>query len=98
MEIKRENGDQYRIEVRFWKEILSQRASYDVTVLLRAKGKRKWENVHSTDDYAWRRLNNAGRAAYELAKQLEHVTAEEIDAAKLACWEALKPEPTNTNQ
>lgn len=94
MEIKRENGDRYQIKASFCAKGVMNAPEYYVDVLWCPKGKRKFVDVHSTDSYEWRRLDNPGRGAYKLAKQLQHVTADEIDSAKLACWELLKPEPT----
>ena len=90
-ELARENGTKYRIQVRARTEWHSDSIHYAVGVFQKEKGKRTWCNLHNSDDYAWRRLQNEDRAKYEMGKYLEHVTASEIQEVKLELWEKLKP-------
>ena len=54
--------------------------------------KRTWTNVHSTDDYTWRKLGPKEREAYIAKKQFEVCTPDEIMSVMLKTWESLKPE------
>lgn len=65
---------------------------WQISVATCQPGKRKFINVHSTDDYTWRALKGQEREDYILQKQLAVCTPDEILAVRLKVWESLKPE------
>lgn len=88
--LKRENGDTFKISVSLWVD--SNSFSYTISVHKRGKGKKKWLDVHDSNDYRWRALNQYDRKTAVLNKYLEFVTADEILAAKKQLWNLLNPE------
>lgn len=92
--IKRESGDQHKIDVDFWVDGYNDnfKMVWTVSVWRKEKRKQKWIHVHSSDDYMYRRLDADGRRKHELEAFLKHVSTEEILEAKLELWNKLKPE------
>lgn len=88
--IKRSDGTRIQIEVKlnyqFGRDI-----EYWVRVFKCDAGKRTWRNVINTDLYEYRKLSMEERRIYEVKKQLEFVSVEEIKEAKLELWQKLKP-------
>ena len=88
--IKREDGSQAKIVVTLTVEDFRQGYEYRVGVEYKLPRKRTWIGFN-TNDYTWRGFNTDERKAYELAWKLKYVTEEEIQQAKLECWESIKP-------
>lgn len=90
--IKREDKSQVKIVITLAFERLRQDYEYRVDVEYKLPRKRTWVGF-DTDDYTWRSLGwqSEERKVYELAWQLKYVTEEEIQKAKLECWERIKP-------
>lgn len=91
--IRRKNGDQVKIEIRF-RERRFLEYEWEIFVSFREAGKRSWmmaDNV--TNDYKFRALPTEGdvRERYVQAMQFEHVTTAEIEEAKMKAWQTLKP-------
>lgn len=89
--IKRPNGDRYRLIASVYIDTIKG-AVWGIDVSRSPAGKRTWFCVVSTDDFVYRRLSLPDREKHRLSAYLEHVTAEEILAAKMELWEKLKPE------
>jgi hypothetical protein len=88
--IKRDDGSSVQIVVTFFEDF--GRVTYRVdNVYTKEKGKRTWNNAHSTDDFSWRRLNAKEREEYKSDVFKKYVTDEEIQQAKNELWEKLKP-------
>ena len=90
--IKRENGNSVKIEATVYLDSYgTQNAVYSVDVSLRDKGKRIWRYVTDHDSFEYRKLNLQERKLFDKRLFLEHVTEEEIQAAKEELWQLLKP-------
>jgi len=89
--LKREEGKTVKLEVDIYIS-LSWKVIYSVEVFFHEKRKRIFHNALAMNDRQYQDIrSNKDREVYKLNKQLEHVTAEEIMAAKLELWEKLKP-------
>jgi len=88
--IKRPDGSKVEIEVEFWVNI--QKENYHVFITVCDPGKRKFKPLFDADAWQYRYLSMPERKEYTRKKQLEFCTEEEIYAAKLKCWESLKPQ------
>jgi hypothetical protein len=89
---KRDNGDCVKINTSVYLDnYRSMNAVYRISVDVKPKGKKKWVNVHSSDDYEWRRLSTEKRYEYEMNIYLQHVSQDEIMEAKLELWQLLNP-------
>lgn len=74
---KREDGSKVRLSVSICIDFRDVYRNIDVMVC--PAGKRTFYNVHSTDDYSWRKLNTEDRKKAILEKQLKYVSANEIN-------------------
>lgn len=90
--LKRDNGDKVKILCEVYVDFHNP-PNWQINVHTQQKGKRLWLGTHSTDDYAWRRLDSKERERYEMTIYLKYVSAEEIYQAKLSLWEQMKPQP-----
>ena len=88
---KRADGSKVTINVSATLDYHAKGINYMVSVYVCQPKKRIFKNVFSGDDFSYRRLNNADRAAFILAKQLEVVTEAEILEVKTELWQLLKP-------
>jgi hypothetical protein len=77
--IKRENGDRIRVNVSIGVSSIGD-TYCRVMVEICPKGKRKFRNVHDSNDFDWRRLNLDDRAIAVKRTQLVHVTPEEVNS------------------
>ncbi len=89
--LKRNDGSEVNINVWIHISIGMDKPYYHISVFTKEKGKRKWQAVHNSDDYSWRRLDQEGRDEYEMNLYLQHVTPDEILKAKEKLWQLLKP-------
>ncbi len=87
--IKREDGSRVKIDVDFRED--HSDVTYGINVLTSSKGKRKFRETVNSDDWDRRSLDMDKRPAHDMKIYLKHVTAEEIQSAKLELWEKLKP-------
>lgn len=88
--IKRQDGTRIEIHVRFWIKN-DDTPIYNVDVHKCEPGKRKFLDVFK-ETWEFRQLAmGAPRDGYALQQQLEHVSLEEIQAAKEELWQKLKP-------
>jgi len=90
-EIKRPDGTKYKIHVSMYCGTFDNEMKYSVSVWKTEPGKRKEIQVLSTDNYSYRKLNMQERERYTNDLYLQHITADELYAAKIAAWESLKP-------
>lgn len=92
--IKRASGDKIKILVSFFiaNSLIDATPTYNASVFICPRGKRKWAGIFSNDDIYYRRLSMEDRRKYIEQKSLEYITPEEMQAAKLELWEKLKPE------
>jgi hypothetical protein len=92
--IKREDGTQYKICVEITIDSYTRGViRYDIHVLYRDKGKRKWHNIPDTiGDREYGRLSMDGRRIYNNDNHLRFITNKEILEVKLELWKLLKPE------
>lgn len=74
---KREDGSKVKVNVRI--SIDFRDVYRDIEVSVCPKGKRTFNNVHSTDDYSWRALNKEDRQKAILSVQLDYVSVGEIN-------------------
>jgi hypothetical protein len=88
--LKREDGTKISIEVTLWVDMRHD-ATWRIQVSKCPPRKRTYTYVNNTDDYTWRKLTIPEREKATMAEYLKHVTAEEILAAKIDLWNALKP-------
>lgn len=65
--------------------------TWKITIAKCPARKLSYTYVNNTDDYTWRRLSMEDREKATMAEYLKHVTAEEILAAKIDLWNAIKP-------
>jgi hypothetical protein len=91
MELKRSDGKRVRIEINLYSDRYRGDLRYTVDVEYCLPRKRIWQDVYSTDDYHYRSAKS--REDFIKNAQLEHVTPEEIYAAKLEYWNSIKPSP-----
>lgn len=90
--IKRSDGSRINIRIDLYVSWgYQQEVRWDLTIQYCSPRKRKFKTVDVSNDYQYRRLNIEDRKAFEFAKYLEYVTAEEILEAKLELWNKLKP-------
>jgi hypothetical protein len=94
MELKRSDGKRVRIEINLYSDRYRGEMEYTTLVTYCLPRKRIWQDVYSTDDYLYRRLDSKGRIEFIKQAQLEHVTKEEIYAAKVEYWNSIKPKPS----
>lgn len=88
--IKRPNGKRVKITSHFYCDHV-RGPQYTFTVEWCEKGKRKWRPSFDGNDFSYRRLNIDDRLKYELQKNYEHVTVEEVGTNHLALWKRMKP-------
>lgn len=88
--LKREDGTKISIHVSLWVDMRFG-GIWKVTVAICPPRKRSYSYVSKSDDYSWRTLSLEDRETATMAEYLKHVTAEEILAAKIALWNAIKP-------
>ena len=86
--IKREDGSRVKIRTH---PFIDQEVIYKVYVSTCKKGKRTWISAGDSDLYKYRGLTMDERRALEYKSFLKVVTEEEIQAARLEIWEAMKP-------
>lgn len=87
----RADGTKVKVSASFYAPYLGK-PEWEIRVSVCPPKKRTWVGVYSGDDYMYRRLDQAGKNAYVMEKQLMHCTKEEMLAAKLQLWESMKPE------
>lgn len=86
--ITRSDGTKYQICVSLY--IDSRDITCRIEVWKCLKGKRKFVNVFSGDDYTYRKLDYKDRLEFIKNKHLEYVTEQEIYAAKLELLDKIK--------
>lgn len=65
---------------------------YRTEVFICEKGKRTWKTPFDCTSYKYRELSMDEREDFEYQSQFDYVTEEELLAAKMSLWEAVKPE------
>lgn len=91
--LKRKNGSRVRIVTEYFTErYIRGGGCYRTSVFTCEKGKRTWKPSFNCDCYKYRRLNMDDRRDYEYQSQFDHITEEELLAAKMSLWEDMKPE------
>lgn len=88
--LKRSDGTKVSIRVSLWVDIREE-YKWDVSVAICAPRKRSYHYVNNTDDYTWRKLSLPEREKATMNEYLKVVTTEEILAAKIDLWNAIKP-------
>lgn len=88
--LKRADGTKISIHVSLYVDNRND-CIWKVTVAICHPRKRSYSYVSKGDDYSWRRLSMEDREKATMAEYLKHVTAEEILAAKIDLWNAIKP-------
>lgn len=89
---KREDGSKVNIGIDFYPESFTNKFTYRVSVSTCEPKKRAFRYVNDTDDYTWRRLSSEERKTYEMKKNLEHVTKEEVQETAIELWQKMKPD------
>jgi hypothetical protein len=88
--VKREDGVELKITASLFVDFSGIKYCIE-NVTIRHKGKRKWDNAISKDDYSYRRIPFAERPDYELNQYLKFVTMQELNDAKNELWQLIKP-------
>lgn len=90
--IKRENGTQYQLSVSLTvSHYIREGFRYNLSLMSRGKGKRKWVHPTYLNDHEYRALSMEDREEYRKDEITGHITKDEILEAKLELWEKLKP-------
>lgn len=89
--IKRSDGSQVKIDVRFWADSSRDEFNYRINVSTCAPKKRTWKYLGFDDNYEYRQLDLQERIKFVESKQLEIVSSKEVLQAKLELWEKIKP-------
>jgi hypothetical protein len=89
--LKRDNGDRVKITISMSLYLRADGFEYDHRIQVCAKRKRIWKPVYDGNDYVFRGMRQIAKAEHIKQRELEHVTAEEIYAAKLELWLSLEP-------
>jgi hypothetical protein len=90
--IKREDGTQYQICVGMGMYNNYGKFHYKISVVYKAKNKRKWENLpDKMSSWIFRELSMEEREKYRFENMLKFVTEEEILEAQLELWAKIKP-------
>lgn len=89
--LKRDDGSKVKLSIHFRSDWYRSYFEYKVNVEICKPKKRTWEVVVDLDDWHYRRLTMPEREQLKENEYLKYVTPQEILAAKLKCWEKLKP-------
>lgn len=88
--LKRDNGDKYKITVSVFVDMMKHYWSFGVYHC--PAGKRKFTSVCDTgESLTLKRLPKDQQQTIAEEKYLQHVTAAEVQAAKLELWNQIKP-------
>jgi hypothetical protein len=94
--IKRDDGSQVKIYVRFFSDHINEEFRYSVNIFVKPPNQQNWDNVEKKlYDLKYRELSKPKRKVARNQRLLNFATAEEIHAVKIELWEKMKPVSEN---
>lgn len=89
--VKRPDGSRVKIEVRLITDWTFDAQSWSFECYSCPPRKRSWTSAVNTDDYSWRKLDQAGRDAESRRRNLTLATEEEVAEAMRELIQKLTP-------